>query len=203
MSLAQSLSGEKAVSGILVLAEHNRLEGKRASFNIIITRLYHTVRSHLVGRRQGCTTHNSSQCFHELYQQQKSSSYLQIIELRGAASTLEYRFRIQNNFDKLMKWAQISTTKFNSSTYEVLQETHGQTQKKANKFLDSYTTKKGLRYIKAVKLETSQQCAVLAKKGYIIKSLAYKKQKATILLSKALEWQALESSFQQQTFRKI
>lgn len=65
-----------------------------------------------------------------------------------------------------------------------------------------------MRYLKAVKLDTSQQCAAPAKKGYIIKSIiiksiAYKKQKATILLSKALEWQSLKSSSQQHTFRKI
>lgn len=63
-----------------------------------------------------------------------------------------------------------------------------------------------MRYIKAVKLDTSQQRAAPAKKDYVIKSIItkiYKKQKATILLSKALEWQALKSSSQQHTFRKI
>lgn len=46
-----------------------------------------------------------------------------IRKLRGTASILESKPKIQNNHDKLVKWVETDTIKFNNNTCKTLQET--------------------------------------------------------------------------------
>ncbi|CAM5157187.1 unnamed protein product [Eretmochelys imbricata] len=89
-------------------------------------------------------------------------------KLGWVASALEDRIKIQNDLDKLEKWSEVNRMKFIKDKCEVLnlgRNNHLHTYKMGNDCLGRSTAERDLGVIVDHKLNISQQCNAVAKKG--------------------------------------